>query len=119
MLRVFENSKCATIDPRTIFRIRANTRSLLFHLYDFDISPNFFNPERQVLKGDGRADSSGYSAKYGSYNMFDLDCDGHTAGAGKFHNIIILYILDAIIQSNNSYHMEEGLIIRSLQFSKI
>ena len=28
-----------------------------------------------VLGGDGRADSPGHSAKYGTYNMLDLDED--------------------------------------------
>ncbi|XP_078327710.1 uncharacterized protein LOC111106332 isoform X2 [Crassostrea virginica] len=58
-----------------------------------------------VLGGDGRADTPGHSAKYGSYAMLDMD--------------LMLVIDIQLVQSNEvrgSFHMEKEGFIRSVDF---
>ncbi|VDI06288.1 Hypothetical predicted protein [Mytilus galloprovincialis] len=58
-----------------------------------------------VLGGDGRCDTPGHCAKYGSYNMIDLD-EGTVADI-------------QLVQSNevpNSHHMEKAGLERSIEF---
>ncbi|XP_071950777.1 uncharacterized protein [Antedon mediterranea] len=68
---------------------------------------NLKEDESVVLGGDGRADSPGHSAKYGSYTMMDL----------KLNKIIEIQI----VQSNevgSSYHMEKEGLIWAVNFLK-
>ncbi|XP_062596145.1 uncharacterized protein LOC134257557 [Saccostrea cucullata] len=56
-----------------------------------------------TLGGDGRADTPGHSAKYGSYGLLDLDL------------MIVIHI--ELVQSNevkSSYHMEKEGFVRSI-----
>ena len=39
-----------------------------------------------ILSGDGRADSPGYSAKYGTYSMIELSCNKITTLFSKLSN---------------------------------
>ena len=58
-----------------------------------------------VFGGDGRSDIPGYSAKYGSYRMTDLEAN------------CVFYVW--LLQSNEccgSYHMEKEGLSRSIQF---
>ncbi|KAL5012123.1 hypothetical protein ScPMuIL_010674 [Solemya velum] len=60
-----------------------------------------------ILGGDGRCDTPGHCAKYGSYNMIDLDES---------------FVIDIqLVQSNevpNSHHMEKEGLVRSVTFLK-
>lgn len=58
-----------------------------------------------ILGGDGRADSPGHSAKYGSYTVMEL------------RNIAVIDV--QLVQSNevkSSYHMEMEGLVRALDF---
>ena len=76
-LNIFRFMKCATITERTYFRHQS-------HLLQPAISLVWISHQQELLKdlktkgkplilgGDGRADSPGHTAKFGSYTMFDL-----------------------------------------------
>lgn len=76
-LRVFQNMRCATISPRTFFRHQkeylepAVSRVWLKHQKNLLAEVKEENVPL-IIGGDGRADSPGHSAKYGSYTIFDL-----------------------------------------------
>lgn len=74
--------------------------------------------------GDGRADSPGHSAKYGSYTVIDSTCDKvidfKLVQVSYYFTLVDVYLSQAtIIQSNEvggSYHMEKEGLFRVLQF---
>lgn len=77
-LRIFTTMGCATIKSAafyihqkrylfpSIFKVWDLKQQSLFQQLSEDNTP-------LILGGDGRADSPGHSAKYGSYTMMDLD----------------------------------------------
>ena len=79
-LRMFSILNCASISKKTFFRHqrqilqpavssvwKQSQASLIDFMKECD--------HRLVLSGDGRADSPGHSAKYGSYTMLELSCN--------------------------------------------
>ena len=56
-----------------------------------------------VLSGDGRADSPGHSAKYGSYTVLEMSCN-------EVIHFSLVQVSQLHLQSNEvggSYHMEK------------
>lgn len=81
--------------------------------------------KKLTLGGDGRADSPGHSAKYGTYSVMDLDSnkviDFKIIQVVKCFIIItpLMYIHYNFLQSNEvggSYHMEKEGLIRVIHF---
>ena len=79
-LQIFKVLKCATITRSTFFRhqkqfLQPAIRSVWRHQQDalFDVFKQQGKP--LILAGDGRADSPGHSAKYGSYTVIELTCN--------------------------------------------
>ena len=76
-LRVFSSLNCATISRMTFYRHqKAFLQPAINYIWDRE-QDNLINrllAQKQglVLGGDGRADSPGHSAKYGSYSVIDL-----------------------------------------------
>ena len=76
-LRVFSNLNCATISRMTFYRHqKAFLQPAINYIWDRE-QDNLINrllAQKQglVQGGDGRAESPGHSAKYGSYSVIDL-----------------------------------------------
>ena len=79
-LRIFSFLKCCSISTRTFFR---HQRQYLWPsvstIWNFE-QQNLLTSLRQnntklVLSGDGRADSPGHCAKYGSYTVVEMSCN--------------------------------------------
>ena len=79
-LRIFQFLKCCSISARTFFRHQGD--------YLWPAISTVWNSEQQALltslrekntnlnlSGDGRADSPGHSAKYGSYTAIEMSCN--------------------------------------------
>ena len=79
-LRVFKILNCYTITKKTFFRHQSKFLQPAIHSV-WTCKQNSlitkFKDERRclVLAGDGRADSPGHSAKYGSYSLLELTCN--------------------------------------------
>ena len=76
-LRVFRSLNCATITRKTFFRYqKAFLQPAVSYIWEKEqetlINQLTDKKEALVLGGDGRADSPGHSAKYGSYSVIDL-----------------------------------------------
>ena len=76
-LRVFRSLNCATIGRKTFFRHqKAYLHPAISNIWEKEqqtlINQLADKKEALVLGGDGRADSPGHSAKYGSYSVIDL-----------------------------------------------
>ena len=76
-LRVFRSMNCATITRKTFFRHqKAFLQPAISYIWKEEqeaiINHLTVTKEALVLGGDGRADSPGHSAKYGSYSVIDL-----------------------------------------------
>lgn len=76
-LRIFHNLNCATITRKTYFRHQAQflfpaVDSLWRRNQTLILSEIRSSSRELALAGDGRADSPGHSAKYGSYSVIDL-----------------------------------------------
>ena len=70
MLRVMENYRCVTITKRTFFKHQKEyLQPSILKVYKRHQSNLLDN----IIGGDGRADSPGHSAKYGSYTMMELE----------------------------------------------
>ncbi|CAC5398264.1 unnamed protein product [Mytilus coruscus] len=104
IVSLFDQMKLKGISERSVRRQQTAYTSCAV-IYEFDsqqadVITSLQGPDKQVvLDGDGRCDSPGYSAKYGSYTLMDLNTNK---------------ILDIqLVQSNEvkgSTHMElEGL----------
>ena len=79
-LRIFHFMKCCSISTQTFFRHQRE--------YLWPAISTVWNSEQQALltmlreentnlnlSGDGRADSTGHSAKYGSYTAIEMSCN--------------------------------------------
>uniref|UniRef100_A0A1X7UU62 Uncharacterized protein n=1 Tax=Amphimedon queenslandica TaxID=400682 RepID=A0A1X7UU62_AMPQE len=82
-LRVFRTIGCASISCNSFYREqRQYLFPAIFQLWDIYQQSYFAQLAQEgqplVLGGDGRADSPGHSAKYGSYSLMELN-----------HNIVL------------------------------
>lgn len=104
---------CSTITSRTFFRHQDSyLLPAIFRLWD-QYQQAFFsqfssNQTALVLGGDGRADSPGHCAKYGSYTLMELN-----------HNIIL--DIQLVHTVKNSVHipllsLSQGRIVFSVHF---
>ena len=76
-LRIFRTLNCATISKLTYFRHQKNYLYPAIHdVWEKNqmlLLNNFIKKQKGlILGGDGRSDSPGHSAKYGSYSMLEL-----------------------------------------------
>ena len=75
-LRVFRSLNCATIGRKTFFRHqKAYLHPAISNIWEKEqetLINQLADKKALVLGGDGRADSLGHSAKYGSYSVIDL-----------------------------------------------
>ena len=79
-LRIFRFLKCATITSKTFFRHQSNILQpaiqLTWERHQLSLFQKMKAQQRNlILSGDGRADSPGHSAKYGSYTVIDISCN--------------------------------------------
>ena len=79
-LRIFRILNCATITCKTFFRHQSNILQpaiqLTWERNQLSLFQRMKAQQRNlVLSGDGRADSPGHSAKYGSYTVIDMSCN--------------------------------------------
>ena len=80
VLRMFQILQCATITSKTFFRHQTMILQPAIRMtWEKDQISLFQRMKAQsrslVLSGDGRADSPGHSAKYGSYSVIELSCN--------------------------------------------
>ncbi|XP_019859639.1 PREDICTED: uncharacterized protein LOC109587862 [Amphimedon queenslandica] len=103
-LRIFHTIGCATISRSTFFHHQRHfLYQAIFYVWDMKQQAFFVQLADEgtalVLGGDGRADSPGHSAKYGTYSLVELN-----------HNIILDIQLVQSNEVKNSNNMElEGL----------
>ena len=79
-----------------------------------------------ILAGDGRADSPGHSAKYGSYTVIDLTCnkvvDFKLVQVGLCATVSIIILCTYYFWQSNevggSFHMEKEGLHRAMSFLK-
>ena len=76
-LRIFENMNCAVISSRTYFQHQSEfiepAISIVWQKHRSNLLNNLKKEgEPLILGSDGRADSPGHSAKFGSYTIMDL-----------------------------------------------
>ena len=75
-----------------------------------------------VLSGNGRADSPGHSAKYGSYTVIELTCNKVIdfklvqVGYSKYSDQVLTHNVMQSNEVNESYHMEKEGLRRVLEF---
>lgn len=77
ILRVLKLLKCASISNRTFFKHQRQylqpSISSVWNKHQAEIIRQLKGEKRPlVLGGDGRADSPGHSAKFGSYTLMEL-----------------------------------------------
>lgn len=80
VLRVFKSLNCATITAKTFFRhqnlfLQPAVTSVWERHQNTLLTGIKESRGKLVLAGDGRADSPGHSAKYGSYTVIELTCN--------------------------------------------
>ena len=130
-LRVFRSINCATITRKMFFRHqKAFLHPAISSIWETEQETliNQLNDKKEalILGGDGRADSPGHSAKYGSYSVIDLK-------QSKVFDIKLVQVLLVFLfsmhacksnicqQSNEvkgSYHMEKEGLSRCINFLK-
>ena len=75
-LQFFTALKCATITTKTYFRHQKRflhpAVNSVYMRHQTELIKSCCNRDL-ILAGDGRADSPGHSAKFGSYTVIDLD----------------------------------------------
>ncbi len=72
ILRLLKTLGCASISSRTFFR-HQHTYNHIWNKHQAEIMRQLKGEKRPlVLGGDGRADSPGHSAKFGSYTLMAL-----------------------------------------------
>uniref|UniRef100_A0A1X7TYQ2 Uncharacterized protein n=1 Tax=Amphimedon queenslandica TaxID=400682 RepID=A0A1X7TYQ2_AMPQE len=80
-LHILQALKCATIIPKTYFRQQKRflhpAVNSVYTRHQTELVRSCCNREL-ILAGDGRADSPGHSAKFGSYTVIDLDTIGNS-----------------------------------------
>ena len=78
VIRVLTFLKCETISTDTYFRHQRDyllaTVSSVYNLKHTALISSLSN-QHLVLAGDGRADSPGHSAKYGTYSILEMSCN--------------------------------------------
>lgn len=79
-LRVFKILNCCTISAKSFFRHQTKYLQPAVHSVWKRQQEELFRRFRDkkkglILAGDGRADSPGHSAKYGSYTIIELTCN--------------------------------------------
>lgn len=77
-LRLFKSLNCTTITRKTFFRHQKHylqpAISLTWERHQRKVVSELIKEQKGlVLGGDGRADSPGHSAKYGSYSIIDIN----------------------------------------------
>ena len=77
-IRVLRNMNCATIVPRTFYnhqkKFLTQAVSTIWLKHQTDITESLKKSKRPlIIGGDGRCDSPGHSAKFGSYTVMDLE----------------------------------------------
>ena len=110
VMRIFRHMNLACITTRTFFRHQNNILIPAVHTVwnrqqQFAIAMLQSEQRDAVLGGDGRADSPGYSAKYGSYTTMELES-----------NIVLDIQLVQSNQCGGSYHMEKMGLQKSVEF---
>ena len=80
VLRVFKILNCCCISPGTFFRHQRQylqpAISSLWKSEQLALLTNLRDQKKKLaLSGDGRADSPGHSAKYGSYTVIEMSCN--------------------------------------------
>ena len=79
-LRIFKILNCCCISPGTFFRHQRQylqpAISSLWKSEQLALLTNLRDQKKKLaLSGDGRADSPGHSAKYGSYTVVEMSCN--------------------------------------------
>ena len=79
-LRVFDILNCSAISRQSYFRHQRDFLQLAVHnvwdqLQQSLLAQFIMNERGLILSGDGRADSPGHSAKFGSYTVIELTCN--------------------------------------------
>ena len=79
-LKIFKSLNCCTINGETFFRHQKKylqpAIELLWNRQQQTILQEFKTTNTPiVVAGDGRADSPGHSAKYGSYTFLEMTCN--------------------------------------------
>uniref|UniRef100_A0A1X7UA90 Uncharacterized protein n=1 Tax=Amphimedon queenslandica TaxID=400682 RepID=A0A1X7UA90_AMPQE len=101
---VFRTIGCASISRTSYFRHQKTfLNPAIFQIWDMNQQSYFAQLAQEgkplVLGGDGRADSPGHFAKFGSYSLVELN-----------HNIVLDICLVQSNEVSSSNHMElEGL----------
>ena len=80
VLRIFQILKCAMITAKTFFRHQSEILQPAVHLTWERNQLSLFQSikvqnRNLVLSGDGRADSPGHGAKFGSYTVIEMSCN--------------------------------------------
>ena len=76
-LRMFKNLNCSTITRKTFFRhqksyLQSTINAVWERRHQRKLISELMEEKGLMLCGDGRADSPGHSAKYGSYSIIEL-----------------------------------------------
>ena len=78
VIRVLTFLKCETISVETYFRHQRDylqpTVSCVYSLKQTELLSSL-GDQHLVLAGDGRADSPGHSAKFGTYSILEMSCN--------------------------------------------
>lgn len=79
-LRIFSILNCCCISPGTFFRHQKQylqpAISVIWKSEQFALLSSLRDQKTKLsLAGDGRADSPGHSAKYGSYTVIEMRCN--------------------------------------------
>ena len=79
-LRMFKILKCSSITEKTYFRHQSSILqpavSMVWERSQQSMIRDIRRQNRKlILAGDGRADSPGHSAKYGSYSVIDMEAN--------------------------------------------
>ena len=78
VIRVLTFLKCETISADTYFRHQRDyLQATVSHVYKSKqtVLLSSLGNQHLVLAGDGRADSPGHSAKYGTYSILEMSCN--------------------------------------------
>lgn len=79
ILRVLDNFGCASISLRTFFsHQRLHLQPAIYSVWQNQqstlLSQLKESGKKLIVGGDGRTDSPGHSAKFGSYTVIELEC---------------------------------------------
>ena len=125
VLRVLNNMGCVTIAEQTFFQHQSDYLHLsISAVWEKLLLSQLRREKRQlILGGDGRADSPGRSAKFGSYTVMELKkevvLDIQLVQVRDYRTSSHVVIAIINVQSNEvqgSYHMEKEGLVRSISF---